>query len=105
MGLALEYLAQDPHPIGAALGRKVYAENNRRRVRSVLFNGSIIAGLSVAAREAAAEAHPDYLDAMKQEREAAQEYEEHRMRVVTARAVIEIWRTQNANIRASESVR
>lgn len=103
VGDALAYLGQEPHPIAVARGELTRAENNRKIVRARLF--VLMAGKTIAEREAAAESHEDYAKAVEREAEAAGAYEGARAHIAWANAAIEVWRTNNANIRAAERVR
>lgn len=104
MEIALAYLAQDPHPVALAQGRLVLARGDRERIRSkLMLKGGDSAMLSNSA-EAFAKSHQTYRDAYAAEATWAQEYERHRARTIWARAIVEIWRTHNANIRKADSV-
>ncbi len=100
---SLAYLAIDPHPIAEARYRLTMAENNAREVRAKLFTQSNAS--SVAAKEASVECHEGYREAKNAEAVALMEYERHRSRVKAAEALLDIWRSENANARAAEKVR
>lgn len=99
---ALTYLADDPHPIALARYELTQAENKSRETFSSCY---LAAGGSVEARKAAAEIEPTYVEAKKAEAETVKEYERHRSRVRAAEMLLEIWRSEQANARAAESVR
>lgn len=99
---ALAYLADDPHPLAKARHDLTLAENKAKETFARLF---LKESGSVDARKAAAEIAADYRDAKADEAEAVLEFERHRSRVKAAEMLLEIWRTENANIRAAERVR
>lgn len=100
---ALNYLAQEPHPIAVARGDLTRAENERKAVRSRVF--LMANGKTIAEREATAEASDEYARAIEREARAAEAYEGARAKISWANAAIEVWRTANANARAAERVR
>jgi hypothetical protein len=99
---ALAYLAIDPHPLALARKYVVDAENQSKAVFAKLFLGS---DGSVAAREAEATCHQTYIDAKADEAEAILDLERHKARARAAEMLIEVWRSENANVRAAERVR
>jgi hypothetical protein len=99
---ALTYLAADPHPIALARYELTNAENKSRETFSRCY---LAAGGSVEARKATAEIEPSYVEAKNEEAEAVKEYERHRSRVKAAEMLLDIWRTEQSNIRAAEKVR
>lgn len=100
---ALEFLAQDPHPIAAAKAELTRSENGRRAVRSKMF--LVSSAKTIAEREAMAESSPDYLGAIEREAQASEAYEGARAKMTWASTVIDIWRSENANARVSDRVR
>jgi hypothetical protein len=99
---ALIYLADDPHPIALARYELTKAENNSRETFSRCY---LAAGGSVEARKATAEIEQTYIEAKDKEADAIKEYERHRSRVKAAEMLLDIWRTEQSNIRAAEKVR
>ena len=99
---ALAYLAVDPHP--AALARKdvTDAENECKAIFARAF---LAADGSVAAKEAMATCHPDYIAAKAIESADILELERHKARSRAAEMLIDVWRSENANIRAAERIR
>lgn len=100
---ALAYLADDPHPIALARKDLTDAENASKKIFAEMFRAS--SGSSVGAREAEAVVQPEYTAAKKTESEAFFEFERHRARTRAAEMLIEVWRSENANVRAAERVR
>lgn len=99
---ALAYLAIDPHPYALAKKYVVDAENKRKQAYASAF---VDADGSVEARKAAAELDGDYHVALAEESEAILDIERHRSRSRAAEMLIEVWRSENANVRAAERVR
>ena len=100
---ALSYLAADPHPLAVARYNVTVAENKARETYARLFLGSN-SGTNDAKR-ASAESSSEYAEAKQVEAEAILEMERHKSRTKAADAIIEVWRTENANARAAERVR
>lgn len=100
---ALNYLAQEPHPIAVAKGELTRAENLRKVVRARVF--MMANGKTIAEREATAEASDEYQKAIEREAKASETYESARAKIAWATTAIECWRTANANARAAERVR
>lgn len=99
---ALEYLAIDIHPFALAKKHVTDAENKSKEASARAF---LSAGGSVEARKATAETDPDFMAAKADHAEAILELERHRARAKAAEMLIEVWRTENANIRAAERIR
>lgn len=99
---ALAYLAIDPHPLALARKYVVDAENLRKRAYAACF---LQAEGTVDARKAIAECHPSHCSYQDEERDAILELERHRSRARAAEMLIEVWRSENANVRAAERVR
>jgi hypothetical protein len=99
---ALAYLAIDPHPLALARKDVTDAENGAKEHFAFAL---LEAEGSVAVREAVATTHPDVIEAKDTESAAILALERHKARVKAAEMLIEVWRTENANIRAAERVR
>lgn len=100
---ALRYLAENTMATAEAKAARVMSEHSRKTERARLFLAAPDG--SIAFKEAWAEAHEDYIAACRLEAEATKVDEYHRAARVKADAIIEAWRTENANIRAAEKVR
>jgi hypothetical protein len=100
---ALTYLADDPHPVALARKDMTDCENHSDEVYSRLFLAS--GGASVAAKEAEVRSSGEYQSVKQEEAKAECELERHKARVKAAVMLIEVWRSENANIRAAEQVR
>ena len=99
---ALSYLADTPHPLAVARKAVTDAENKSKRSFARAF---LSAEGSVDARKAAAEIDDDHIAAKNAEADALFALEDHKAQTRNAQTVIDVWRTENANARAAESVR
>jgi hypothetical protein len=99
---ALAYLADDPHPLALARKHLTDAENEAKQAFARCF---LAAEGSVDARKATAEINEVYIRAKDVETEAILELERHKARAKAAEMLLEVWRTENANIRAAERIR
>ena len=101
MGEALEYLATSSEHIAAARANRIRAEFKRKRIRAKLILESNQS--SAIAREAWAEAHQLYHEACEEEVKAVEADEYARAERNKADAILEAWRTENANHRAGQN--
>lgn len=99
---ALAYLAIDPHPLALARKYVVDAENVCKRIFAEKF---LDAEGSIDARKATAEISGDYQMARANEADCILDLERHKARSNAADMLIEVWRSENANVRAAERVR
>ena len=100
---ALSYLAIDPHPLALARKDVTDAENEVKFAHAnALLNSD---AKSSDLRRAEADADVSVEDLRTHEAAAILELERHKARVKAAEMLIEVWRTENANIRAAERVR
>lgn len=100
---ALTYLAADPHPLAEAKFRLMQAENKTRETFAELFLASN--QTTIDAKKASVEAHPEYQRVKEMENECAFEVERHKSRTAAATMLLEIFRTEAANVRAAERIR
>lgn len=103
MGAALQFLSENTMATAKAKADRVMAEYARKRCRARLIVESN--QTSFAMKEASAEASEAYLQACQFEADAVERDEYFRAARAKAEAIIEAWRTENANIRAAERVR
>ena len=99
---ALTFLADDPHPLAVALYNVAKAENHRKEA----YARALLAASGTAdVRKATAEVSDEYMEAKQREADAIFEVERFKSRKNAAENLIEVWRTENANIRAAERIR
>lgn len=100
---ALTYLAADPHPLAVARFKLTVAENKSRETFARLFLGST--ATTNDAKKASAEMSAEYAEAKQAEADCVLELERHRSRTKAADMLLEIYRTEQSNIRAAERIR
>lgn len=98
---ALQYLSTSAETAAAARAARLRGEFERKRVKSrlVLQSNEKTVGL----KEAWAECHPDYVAACEAEVKAFEADEYYRNKRNACDAILEAWRTENANNRAGSS--
>lgn len=99
---ALEYLGMDPHPLAKARKLSVDAENRRKAVYAESF---LMTEGTVKERESLAELNVSYQRACVAEADAIMELENQKAKVKQAEMLLEIWRSEQANVRAAEKIR
>lgn len=99
---ALQYLAEDPHPVALARKDLTDAENRYERTRARVYLES---SGTVDERKSTCEVDDRVGAAKKAVATATLDLDRHRARVRAAEMLIEVWRSENANIRAAERVR
>lgn len=97
---ALDWLRDNAPKAAKARAERVYLEEWIGSLRAQLAAKAIESGKSAAAAEIEAKASPDYQTALKGYREAVEADELMRWHRTRADAVIEVWRSQQANARA-----
>lgn len=95
---AVDFLLKNAPAYAKAKAERIYLEQYRKSLKAILFTKDI--GKTVADREAASYAHPDYLAVLEGLREAVEMEEELRWKMVAAEARIAVWRTQEATNRS-----
>lgn len=99
---ALQYLAADPHPLAAAQTAFLFAEKATAETYANLYNG---ATGTKDERNSTVLLSPLYQAAKTAEIDASSEVARHKRRVEAAERILDIWRTEQSNIRAAEKVR
>lgn len=99
---ALAYLADDPHPLALARKDMTDAENQAKATYADIF---LTTEGTVKERECQTEAHAAYKAAKKIEAMAVLDLERHKARSRAAEMIIEMWRSEQANVRAAERIR
>jgi hypothetical protein len=99
---ALQYLAEDPHPLANAQKAELFAE----KAKSEAFADLYLATEGTAKeRESLVLIDPVYKAALGAVIEAEAETARHKRRTEAAEKIISVWQTENANARAAERVR
>ena len=98
---ALNYLANSSDIAAAARAALLRSQFERKRVRSKLVLQSN--EKTVALKECWAECHPEYISACEDELKAYEADEYYRNKRNACDAIIEAWRSEQANNRAGSS--
>ncbi len=95
---AVDYIIKHASQFADAKAQRVYLEEFRKSKKAILMKQSIEAALGAQEREAYA--HPEYQELLLAIKQAVQIEEKLRWDLIAAQARIEIYRTQQANLRA-----
>ena len=98
----LEYIKNTAPKYAKARATRIYLEEYRKSLKAALMATQI--GDPVNAQERYAYAHPDYTLHLENMQTAIQQEEEYRWKLVSAQAMIEVWRSLSANQRAESKV-
>lgn len=98
----LSWLVENAAKAAKSRATRIWVEEYRKSLKALLMASA--PGDSVAAREAAAYAHPDYVKHLDALRIAIEEDERFRWLQVAAEAKIEMYRTHQANQRAQGKI-
>lgn len=99
---ALNYLNAQPHPLAVARYNVTVTETAAKAAYARAF---LEATGTVKERECAAEVSDEYQAAKAAEADAVMEFEDQRTKQKRADALIEVWRSEQANTRSAEKVR
>jgi hypothetical protein len=99
---AFDYLNDGASAAAIARMNKVMAEHTRKSVRARLYLESD--QKTQGEKNAAAECHPEYLEACQAEAEAVRADEWHRHQKARADAIISAWRTERSDLRGAMKV-
>lgn len=99
---ALQYLAEDPHPLANAQKAELFADKAQHEAFASLY-------LKVEGtkdeRTSTVTIDPVYQAAVAAAIDAKAETARHKRRTEAAEKIISVWQTENANARAAERVR
>lgn len=95
---AVDFLIENAPLVAKSKAERIYLEQFLKSKKALLMRES--GAGSVAAREVAALAHPDYIALVGSLRDATEEEERLRWLMVAAQARIEVWRSTEASNRA-----
>lgn len=99
---ALNFLNAQPHPLATARYNVTVTETAAKAAYARAF---LEATGTVKERECTAELDEAYQAARAAEARALMEFEDQRTKQKRADAIIDVWRSENANARAAEKVR
>jgi hypothetical protein len=95
---AVHYIIKHAAQFADAKAQRVYLEEFRKSKKAILMRESLETALGAQEREAYA--HPEYQELLLGIKQAIQIEEKLRWDLIAAQARIEIYRTQQANLRA-----
>lgn len=99
---ALDQLRFKAGDAAKAKANRIYLEEFRKSLKADLMKHHLTE--SIGAQEREAYSHPDYKEHLKAMREAIEKDETHRWKMVAAQAIIEAWRTEQANRRGEAKI-
>lgn len=97
---AVDYMLENSLRYAQAKANRVHIEQFRKSKKALLM--SECTEKSIAAREAYAYAHPEYIELLEGLRAATEQEEALKWRLTGAQLRVEVWRSQNANDRAQD---
>lgn len=98
----LEYIRDTAPKYAQAKANRIYLEEFRKTLKARLMAQQL--GDPVNAQERFAYAHPEYAELLEGLKEAISFEEEYRWKLVSAQAMVEVWRSLSANQRAEAKV-
>jgi hypothetical protein len=95
---AVDFLFEHANAYAAAKALRIYTEEFRKSKKAMLMKESL--ETAIGAQEREAYAHPEYVELLKDLQKHVTDEETLRWKLTAAQARIEIYRTQQANLRA-----
>ena len=99
---AVDYIIANANKFAKAKAERVYLEEYRKSLKALLMKRSLEE--SIGAQEREAYAHEEYRDLLQGLKSAVEVEEKLRWDLIAAQARVEIWRTEQANLRAEGKV-
>lgn len=99
---AVDYIIANAQKFAKAKAERVYLEEYRKSLKSILMKRSLEE--SIGAQEREAYAHEEYRQLLQGLKSAVEIEEKLRWDLIAAQARVEIWRTEQANLRAEGKV-
>jgi hypothetical protein len=94
---AVDYIIKHARQFADAKAQRVFLEEFRKSKKALLMKQSIESALGAQERDAYA--HPEYVELLKGLKEAVAIEEKLRWDLIAAQARVDIWRTEQANLR------
>jgi len=94
---AVDYILQNAEGFAFAKAKRIYIEEFRKSKKALLMKQSLEPALGAQERDAYA--HHEYIELLKGLREAVEIEEKLRWDLIAAQARVDIWRTEQANLR------
>jgi hypothetical protein len=95
--LAVDYIIANAKKFAKAKAERIYLEEYRKSLKSILMKRSLEESLGAQEREAYA--HEEYRKILQGLKEAVEIEEKLRWDLIAAQARVEIWRSEQANLR------
>lgn len=99
---AVDYIIANAKNFAKAKADRIYLEEYRKSLKSLLMKRSLEE--TIGAQEREAYAHQEYQDLLKGLREAVEAEEKLRWDLIAAQARVDIWRSEQANLRIEGKV-
>lgn len=99
---AVDYIIANAKKFAAAKAERIYLEEFRKSKKSILMKRSLEDSLGAQEREAYA--HEEYQELLAGIRDAVEIEETLRWELIAAQARVEIWRSEQANLRTEGKV-
>jgi len=99
---AVDPIIANANKFAKAKAERVYLEEYRKSLKALLMKRSLEE--SIGAQEREAYAHQEYRDLLQGLKSAVEVEEKLRWDLIAAQARVEIWRTEQANLRAEGKV-
>jgi hypothetical protein len=94
---AVDYIIKHAKQFADAKAQRVYLEEFRKSKKALLMKQSLETALGAQERDAYA--HPEYIELLRGIEIAVQVEEKLRWDLIAAQARVDIWRTEQANLR------
>lgn len=99
---AVDYIIANANKFAKAKAERVYLEEYRKSLKALLMKRSLEEAIGAQEREAYA--HQEYRDLLQGLKGAVEVEEKLRWDLIAAQARVEIWRTEQANLRAEGKI-
>ena len=99
---AVDYIIANANKFAKAKAERIYLEEYRKSLKALLMKRSLEE--SIGAQEREAYAHSEYRELLQGLKAAVEVEEKLRWDLIAAQARVEIWRTEQANLRAEGKV-
>ena len=99
---AIDYIIENAEKFSQAKADRIYMEEYRKSLKAVLMKRSLED--TIGAQEREAYAHDEYKQLLQGLREAIEIEEKLRWDLIAAQARVEVWRTEQANLRLEGKV-
>ena len=94
---AVDYILQNAEDFASAKAKRIHIEEFRKSKKALLMKQSLEPALGAQERDAYA--HHEYIKLLEGLREAVEIEEKLRWELIAAQARVDIWRTEQANLR------